>query len=160
MSEQRAKPFPEPVRGDHRVVFYTDPMELRDEQVDPLLLSAVRTINSSGWVWTAESCQGHPEAHFPWGLRPMLRLVTRWSDAGRLLGLLAAATARRNSEDDEVHIMGVEMWPWCRPSVESPRYFEVLVYVGPHSASVGHRNAGCHVFDLLAELVARRAPDA
>lgn len=78
-------------RKNH-VTFYDDPRSLKLEQVDELIRKAVFTINESGWVWTAESCQGHPDAseYDPWAsnTRPFLRLVCRRGDAGRMMSLL------------------------------------------------------------------------
>jgi len=43
------------------VRFFTLPGRLRPTAVDRLLRRTVRLINSSGWAWTAECCQGHPD---------------------------------------------------------------------------------------------------
>ena len=84
--------------------FYKLPDELTDDDIDPLLRPFVQKINRSGWVWTAESCQGHPEAKIPaWAdnVRPMLRLVTPKECLGRVLGLwVKAMTIPARTIDD------------------------------------------------------------
>jgi hypothetical protein len=74
-------------------VFYSLPGELNYDQVDPLIADVCRSINASGWVATAESCQGHPDAEHahPWAgnTSPMLRLVCRAERAGAMLLALA-----------------------------------------------------------------------
>jgi len=49
--------------------------------IDPLIWPVVKRMNETGWVWTAESCQGGHE----WSAVPMLRLVCRTQDLGALL---------------------------------------------------------------------------
>lgn len=52
--------------------------------IDPEIRSVVKKINRSGWVWTAESCQGHPSPK-SFSRQPMLRLVCRADDLSVLL---------------------------------------------------------------------------
>lgn len=66
-------------------------------RIDPLIWPAVKRINESGWVWTAESCQG---GHGWYGDKPMLRLVCRSADLNALMGVLyGAARPARPGED-------------------------------------------------------------
>lgn len=62
--------------------FYSDPESVDLALVDPLMRAFVQRMNSSGWVWTAECCQGHPDAPdnaYIWAgnTSPMVRLVLR-----------------------------------------------------------------------------------
>lgn len=84
------------------VTFYDHPDKLREDQVDPLIWKAVRRINQSNWVWTAESCQGHPDATshaWAWNVRPMLRLVTTQPNQGQLFRYLYTAMLAENLDD-------------------------------------------------------------
>lgn len=79
------------------ILFYDLPEGLDYGRLDPLIREVCRDINRSGWVWTGESCQGHPDATYPmvWAgnVRPMLRLIVRQADYGSMLNLLLAACA-------------------------------------------------------------------
>ncbi len=92
-------------------LFYTLPSELNvNEQIDPLLRTAVAAINSSGWIWTAESCQGHPdetEVAAPWGhnVRPYLRLVCRDRHLGAACSELL--TQARDEKDTLIGAPGI-----------------------------------------------------
>lgn len=125
-------------------LFYTLPSELKQEQIDPLLRDAVTAINSSGWVWTAESCQGHPDEpdiHAPWGhnTRPYLRLVCRAEDVGDV-----AATLLAEAGDEESRMIGApEMCMRSRPLRDG--WMELQVYVTAHN--VASRDRGCQAFE-------------
>lgn len=131
-------------------IFYDDPATLRDEQIDPLLRDAVRQINKSGWLWTAESCQGHPDADDAWAgnTRPMLRLVCRAEDRPRMMDALCQALADFNSGDEGYKVLSIAVWPYHRRN----GWFEALVYIP--AAIVGERDAGCRCYERFAELVA------
>lgn len=65
---------------------YYDPItELKREHVDRKIWPAVRRINQSGWVWTAESCQGHNDGFSD---SPLLRLVYRKADESAVINAL------------------------------------------------------------------------
>lgn len=140
------------------VHFYHDPEALKEDMIDPLIWPAVQQINRSGWCWTAESCQGHPDAtdDFVWAtnVRPMLRLVCRWPDRGRMLAALHDATIYEHEYEPglpgDLRGWGFEIWAhpgkkkhgvWC----------EVLVYLG--ASTVYRRNQALKVFARLAALV-------
>lgn len=134
-------------------MFYKPPIDLKDEDVDPLLRKAVAKINSSGWVWTAESCQGHPDAKGPpWAdnVQPMLRLVTKKEDFPRMLGHLI--------ESLEVPAREVEGWLWPETILACEMYpvshgdwREVLVYV--HARTAFDRDNGIIAFERFADAV-------
>lgn len=90
-------PFSAEVARANNLTIYILPQDLDISAVDPLLRDIVTTINSSGWVWTSESCQGHPDATVPgetgWdhNTNPFLRLITAEKDVGVVLALLTAA---------------------------------------------------------------------
>jgi len=142
----------------HGVAFYSDPLALTAEMIDPLLWPAVERINRSGWCWTAESCQGHPDAAgwmeaWAGNVRPMLRLVCKIENRGRLLdALLDAATSVEWGKPDAdllgPNIASMHLYP---QRARSP-WFVVLVYLD--AATVFDRNLGCRVYERFAELVA------
>ena len=150
-----SRTFTEPAvqeANDSGCIFYKDPATLRDEQIDPLLRDAVRRINRSGWLWTAESCQGHPDADDAWAgnTRPMLRLVCRSEDRPRMMDALCQALADYN--DDKLgeaygKVLSIAVWPYERRN----GWFEALVYIP--AAVAGERNAGCRCYERFAELV-------
>jgi hypothetical protein len=124
-------------------LFYTMPSELKPDQIDPLLRDAVAAINSSGWVWTAESCQGHPEEDdifAPWGhnTRPYLRLISRADDVGDVVATLLAEAGDENTQ----MIGAPEMCIRSRPLANG--WSELQVYVTAHN--VATRNRGCQAF--------------
>jgi hypothetical protein len=149
-------------------MFYKMPWDLEGESVDKLILPMVLRINQSGWVWTAESCAGHPDAT-EWGswasnTDPMLRLVTRCADWGRLLHHLADAYLSASAAVEESHrtpeslgifeVGGIRLHPSTRVK---PHWREVLVYLGAKTAY--QRNQGLDVFRRFAEAVTRSAAD-
>jgi hypothetical protein len=140
-------------------LFYCLPEKLTDDMIDPLLRSAVRRINASGWCWTAESCQGHPDAadDHPWAgnVRPFLRLVC---EAPRLGEMLAAMTRAMRSTpkllvkgelfDGEPQALSFRIYPWAQPH---GNYEQVLVYID--ADSVYSRNQGVEAFERFAAAV-------
>ncbi len=151
-------PFPEPIRGDHHVIFYDDPTTLTEDQIDPLLWPIVQQINTSGWVWTAEACQGHPDDTSPSGPwannhRAMLRLVCRRADLGRMLDLICQAVLP-NFEADEFSQLPWETWVGFRPDNEAPRYAEATTYIGAHGPAVGGRDRSIRAWQRFADLAA------
>lgn len=129
------------------VVFYSLPSDLTDEMIDPLLRQAVRKINESGWVWTAESCQGHPDAtrlsETAWdhNTEPFLRLACHEDDEGQMLALLLRSLAIPDAEALE----GAEgLWNEYQQArvlrAQRGEYAEVMVYLRARTA--GERNGG------------------
>lgn len=136
-------------------LFYTLPVELKAEQIDPLLRVAVAAINSSGWVWTAESCQGHPDEadlHAAWGhnTQPYLRLVCRGPDLGDVAAALLAEAG-----DEEDRILGT---PEMKMRTRALRdgWIELQVYVSAHN--VATRNRGCQAFERFGFAVQQKQP--
>ena len=119
---------------------YYDPVfELRPEHVDSKIWPAVKRINESGWVWTAESCQGH-RAATAYSKMPMLRLVCQTQDAGRMLGalLLVASVGQERTFRGEGRIE-------LRRHAPAPKgWFEVQTFI---------RRGGISVFNRFAERV-------
>lgn len=75
---------------DTRPYFAPGPALTRNRaRIDPLIWPVVERINKSGWVWTAESCQGGPD--HKWSRDPMLRLVCRAVDEEAMLGAVYRA---------------------------------------------------------------------
>lgn len=153
-------------------IFYEDPRDLDYDTLDPLVQWLCEAINSSGWVWTAESCQGHPDARDPsfcWGTDPMLRLVTAWHHLGDMLDLLMrAASNRRKSavrrarpripyNDGCPPVQYLDPVPLqIRPEKKGDipeAWAEVLVYV--EASTVWKRNLGIVVFDQFSRMLER-----
>ena len=138
-------------------IFYTLPEEVLVEQIDPLLRDAVMRINASGWLWTAESCQGHPDCtdSLAWAgnVKPMLRLVCRTEHLGRAMALLTRSATYVGDELLPTAV-GFEVWPRC---LTQPEWSEVLVYMNIHARTVYDRNLGVEVWNRFAELVAQTA---
>ena len=137
---------------DAKVGFYTRPDQLAERQVDPLIWPAVKRINESGWVWTAESCQGHPDdtgVFGPWAgnTRPMLRLVCRVEHFGGMLALLldAAWWVHEDVPGNRPNVL-----EFC-PTHKSGGWRGVLVYV--RAATVGDRRLGLDAFERFGEAV-------
>jgi len=142
------------------VCFYEHPDKLSPEQIDPLLRDIVPRINSSCWVWTAESCQGHPDSTEPvWAnnVQPMLRLVTTAQNEGAMLALLMMAARSMEDPSDEA------MTAWGRPGAPSfriylhprgPLWVEHLIYV--EAATTYSRDRGIECFRRFAEMVSRK----
>lgn len=139
------------------VLFYDLPEALDLEQVDPLIRPAVAGINRSGWAWTAESCQGHPDATGPvWAsnIRPMLRLVCRSEREGEMFSLLLQAS--RNMEEEAWKDALVPMRPVAVVIYPDgirgrPDWCENLVYL--EAITAFDRNCGIEMFTRFAALV-------
>jgi len=133
------------------VHFYGDPEDLDPNLIDPLLRKAVARINLSSWVWTAESCQGHPDNDIGpvWAgnTSPMLRLVCRREQVGRMLGALHEASTGFEDEDGLRRYFSLRVHPQTLRE-----WAEVLVYI--EAQTVRDRNLGIAVFEKFAELVA------
>jgi hypothetical protein len=142
------------------VIFYTRPEDLKIEQIDPLLRPAVLAINSSRWVWTGESCQGHPDAAklgdtgWTHNTEPYLRLICRRSDMGRMLTALVEASAP-TVEDQDLGIFSAAQLRVIR-SNDHPEWAEVMVYIG--ARNVMDRDFGCRVFSRFGEVVEGARP--
>lgn len=136
-------------------LFYILPSELKPEDVDLLLRLAVAAINSSGWIWTAESCQGHPDEtdlHAPWGhnCEPYLRLVMRAEDLGDAVHALLA-----EAHDEESLMIGpVQVKLHTRPLKDG--WLEMVVYVVAHNAA--QRNRGCQALERFGFAIGQRPP--
>lgn len=137
-------------------LFYVLPSELTPEAIDPLLRLAVALINSSGWVWTAECCQGHPDEtdlHAPWGhnCEPYIRLVMCAEDLGDAVHALLS-----EAHDEESLIMGpVRVKLHTRPLKNG--WMELGVYVIAHN--VATRNRGCQALERFGMAIsAARLP--
>ena len=137
-------------------LFYVLPNELKvNEQVDPLLRFAVAAINSSGWIWTAESCQGHPdetEINPPWGHNtdPYLRMVCRAGYLGP-----AVAGLLNEARDDSDKLIGAPQMK-LRTRELRDGWVELQVYV--EARNVAQRNRGCQALERFAFHVQRHRP--
>lgn len=156
-----------PARRAHEqgAIFYVLPEDLDPAQIDPLLREVVLNINLSGFCWTAESCQGHPDAaHIrdtAWdhNTEPFLRLVYHEDDEPRVLTALARSLA---IPDDGAYVDAVEgLWNEYQPlrlyRDQRGEYAELKVYLPAKNA--GQRNGGIEVFRRFSErLLAMRGP--
>lgn len=139
-------------------LFYTLPEELLRDQIDPLLRDVVFEINRSAWVWTAESCQGHPDADhsYPWAMntRPMLRLVCEKKNFGRMLECLLEATVFEDEGLNKVNVLDIcecRNWGPNYKHVSDPGFREVIVYV--RAVTVYERNLGIECYKRFAKLI-------
>ncbi len=141
-------------------IFYSLPDELTDDMIDPLLRKAVRRINESGYCWTAESCQGYPDAtrDHPWAgnVRPFLRLVCHGSRLGDVMAALVRAMRFTPQWDypnsptlvGEPSAMFFKVYPWATPNGD---YEQVLIYI--EADSVYSRDLGIAAFERFSELL-------
>jgi hypothetical protein len=143
---------------DKKACFYTLPQELTKDQVDPLIQKAVFRINESGWVWTAESCQGHPDAdcpfHWAHNTSPMLRLICDVEHFGRMLQLLLEASTWEMDHLQQVHTFEITLcknWGELMTQQTDPGFREVLVSI--RASTVWERNKGLDCFCRFAESV-------
>lgn len=78
------------------VCLYHNIDDLENAPLDPLIRPVCEKICSSGWCFTAESCQGHPDADVPdvWAgnTAPMLRLFCKPERMGDMLKCLMEAS--------------------------------------------------------------------
>jgi hypothetical protein len=128
-------PFDSAVAQANGIIFYSMPQNLDINNVDFLLRPTVETINASGWVWTSECCQGHPDAdgsiNTGWdhNTHPFMRLITKQNNCGKLLGkLLAAMRLPERTCICRLHTVARGEW------------VEVIVYV--EAVNVLQRNQG------------------
>ena len=149
------------VQKESGCLFYSPPDKL-DEWMDAMMRPICEEINRSGWVWTAESCQGHPDAQksraWASNTRPMLRLVTKKENVGRMFAALAEAyeIERRSTEESvEEHgnmseLMGFEVFP---VSGRNPEWSEMLIYIGAKTAY--QRDQGVSVWEVFSKITTR-----
>jgi hypothetical protein len=135
-------------------MFYTLPSQLTEDQIDPLIRDIVFRINGSEWVWTAESCQGHPDCEeemTAWGMNtdPFLRLVTHQDQFGLMMDLLVRSLIY--DKDGLKSATGLRCFPTVNHKVETPRWREILVYMP--GTNVATRNRSLKCFREFAELV-------
>lgn len=140
---------------DDGVTWYEHPDSLDPLGLDPLIAPVVLEINTSGWVWTAESCQGHPDAKGPaWGgnTSPMLRLVTKVHHEGRMFSLLAHASrivaGIVERKEGLARTVPLHVYPSTLKSSET--WVEHLVYA--HATTAYGRNLGIQCFAEFAKL--------
>ena len=142
-------PFDAEEAAANKLTIYILPQDLDSSLVDPLLRDIIATINSSGWVWTSESCQGHPDAASPedtgWdhNTNPFLRLIVRNSDFGEMLALLASAMRGEN----RVCTMRLH-------SIAKGAWVEAIVYV--EAINVLMRNQGIAALKRFSESLETR----
>lgn len=134
-------------------LFYSPPDKM-DQWVDPLMRPICEAINTSGWVWTAESCQGHPDATTSgtWGenTNPMIRLVTK-DPGGTMHALFRAfkvAAERTDKRPDLFEIHGFRAYPTGRGN---DGWTEILVYID--AKTTFQRDQALDVWGAFAELV-------
>lgn len=149
------------VKEESGCLFYSPPDKL-DEWMDPMMRPICEAINRSGWIWTAESCQGHPDAEKSgaWGhnTRPMIRLVTKDENLGRMYAALAEAyeiEGRSTDESIEEHgcvseLMGLSVFPIRG---RNPGWSETLIYV--EAKTVYQRDQGVSVWEIFGNIVNR-----
>ncbi len=95
-------------------IFYSLPEDIDPAQIDPLLREIVLNINLSGFCWTAECCQGHPDAAKPgdtgWdhNVEPYLRLVCHQGREGEVLAELMRACDPQGDDELEAIDAGHE----------------------------------------------------
>jgi hypothetical protein len=145
--------MPTPFTTTQALGWYGDP-EADDtwEYVDELILPVCKRICESGWAWTAESCQGHPDDNGdvgPWAnnTKPMLRFVCANEHIGHLMSLLLQALGELSDVSQPTPLQspgGFEAWP-----TRGDTHTAVLVYLP--AVTVGQRNAGIRVYERVAE---------
>ena len=133
-------------------LFYVMPSELNiAEQVDPLLRGAVSAINESGWAYTAESCQGHPDETdiaAAWGhnVQPFIRMALRLLH----LGPVSALLLRAGLEAEDARIMGPVRFTLHLRELRN-RWVELIVYAEAHN--VATRNRGCKALERFGVML-------
>jgi len=144
------------VVNESKALFYSPP-DAMDPFVDPMIRPICVAINRSGWVWTAESCQGHPDADqggaWAANVSPMLRLVTKDETIGRMFECLTAAFLQAKSRlprGELFEVRGMRVYPSSRPS---PGWRETLIYL--EAVNVYQRNQALDVWKGFSELVSR-----
>lgn len=144
------KPFDKALAQKTGLHFYELPQNLDIACVDALIRPIVIRINESGWVWTAESCQGHPEydensiGAWEHNTDPYLRLIVVRSRFGEMLAHLARAMSTRRM-DQHVVTLKLIMWP---QEIEE-EFEQVMVYLP--ATNVLRRNMGLDALRRFAE---------
>lgn len=148
-------PFDPQIAKDNHLIFYVLPQDLKLAYVDALLRPVVASINASGWVWTAESCQGHPDAAdygaTAWGFNtgPFLRLVVHGDRLGDMLARLIEAMRLPYNAADPTFGPPDCVMPLKLHSRECGAWREVMAYVEAHN--VMYRNLGIRALARFAE---------
>jgi hypothetical protein len=123
----------------HKIAFYSLPQDVDFNKIDPLMCPIISKINSSGWVWTAECCQGHPDTTEAVGwdhnTSPYLRLVVLNGRNFKDMLLILMTACRGHVV--EIHTVERDLW------------VEVLLYV--KAINVLQRNAGIRALTKFAE---------
>ena len=140
-----------------RANWYSEPDALDLAGIDPLLRETVERINGSGWCWTAESCQGHPDdssEYGPWAnnTKPMMRFVVWTRDLGRLMSALVRSMYYDREGGLLTQSCFFEVFP-LPPARHFQEYTELLVYI--QARTVWQRDEGCRAYGRLADLVLR-----
>lgn len=146
-----AVPFDAGAARANHILFYELPQDLDLSAVDPLMRPVIARINSSGWVWTAESCQGHPEydeqsSGWDHNTDPFLRLVTSTTRFGDMLGRLATAMRLPDSETRIQVVCGLKLY--MRPR-DFGDWRQVNAYI--EARNVLGRNRGIEAFTRFAD---------
>ena len=135
--------------------FYHPPSLLDYQtQIDPLLQEACARVNSSDWLWTAETCQGHPDydgvnIHTAWDHQtgPYFRVVLRDQYVGLCFALLYKAAVEEKLQD--AFPLGVEFY--ARRLRSTWNSFPILI----RAHNVKTRDRACQMLTHFAELVER-----
>lgn len=141
------------------VRFYELPESLEPHMIDPLIWPVVKKINDSGFVWTSESCQGHPDAKEPsWANNtdPMLRLVCPRDRVGQVMAALIDACERVSFDDDSTSWtpgQSIKIFPHTEDAARRKGWAELLVYL-PASA-VWSRDRAIRALDAFADALLR-----
>lgn len=115
---------------------YIPPRDLTAADVEVGIWPLVERVNQTGWVWTVESCEGHPERAGDWPA--MLRFAFRARDSRRVLDALIATVA---TPDMELRLRYLD--PPVDPCARGWRELRVAspAGVGPLECLVGHLDA-------------------
>lgn len=154
------EPFDPAEAERHKIIFYRLPQDLNLDEIDPLMRPVVRRINESGWVWTAECCQGHPDyngegAGWDHNVKPFLRLVTSKKTLGEMMGALASSMRLPDRVEGwppekmrcdvtcsfTTHVWSGDLGPWE----------QVLIYVEAHNVLT--RDRGIEALAAFAERI-------
>lgn len=140
------------------VRFYELPRNLTADMVDPLIWPIVKKINDSAIAWTAESCQGHPDATEPaWAgnNEPMLRLVCRRDRMGRVMAALIDACERVPAKEFEEgsglysSAQPIKIFPHTEEVARKQGWAEILIYLS--AGAVWSRDRALRVLDSFAD---------
>lgn len=132
---------------------YGDPEALTPDMVDPAIWPAVKAINESGWLWTGESCQGHPDAEYSmvWAgnVRPYLRLMLRTEHEARLMPVLLDASELVHDESMGSDQSAIPYFPSWSMSVHSREKGWTCVYLYVKAGTAYERDMGCRFLEFL-----------